>query len=154
MRLSTVIGEEDMTDVYDQTQRSKVMRSVKSENTKPEVIVRQTLHALGYRFRLHRRDLPGKPDIVLPRYHKIIFVHGCFWHQHPNCKDAERPQSNTDYWNRKLDRNVQRDQNNITVLRASSWSVLVIWTCETKNRDQLRQRLEAFMRDRYEPMAE
>ena len=105
-----------MPDVYDQTQRSKVMRSVKSENTKPEVIVRQMLHALGYRFRLHRRDLPGKPDIVLPRHRKIIFVHGCFWHQHPNCKDAERPQSNTNYWNRKLDRNVQRDQEHMSAL--------------------------------------
>ena len=136
-----------MPDVYDQTQRSKVMRSVKSENTKPEVIVRQMLHALGYRFRLHRSDLPGKPDIVLPRHRKVIFVHGCFWHQHPNCKDAERPQSNTNYWNRKFDRNVQRDQEHMSALRESSWSVLVVWTCETRNKDQLLQMLEAFMRD-------
>jgi DNA mismatch endonuclease (patch repair protein) len=136
-----------MPDVYDQAQRSKVMRAVRSENTKPEMIVRRMLHALGYRFRLHRRDLPGKPDIVLPRHRKIIFVHGCFWHQHPNCKDADRPQSNADYWNRKLDRNVQRDQEHMSTLQALSWKVLVVWTCETKNAAQLQQKLEAFMHD-------
>jgi DNA mismatch endonuclease, patch repair protein len=140
-----VIGEENMPDVYDQTQRSKVMRSVRSENTKPEIIVRQILHSLGYRFRLHLQNLPGKPDIVLPRHHKIILVHGCFWHQHPGCKDAERPQSNTDYWNRKLDRNVQRDQEHMAALSESSWRILVIWTCETRNKDRLRQKLETFM---------
>lgn len=91
-----MIGEEGIPDVYDQTQHSKVMRSVKSENTKPKVVVRQMLHALGYRFRLHWRVLPGKLDVVLPRHHKIVLVYGCFWHQHPNCKDAEGPQSNAD----------------------------------------------------------
>ena len=136
-----------MPDVYDQAQRSNVMRSVRSENTRPEVIVRQIVHALGYRFRLHRQDLPGKPDIVLPKHRKIILVHGCFWHQHPGCKDADRPQSNTEYWNRKLDRNVQRDQEHMAVLTASSWQVLIVWTCETRNKDQLQQKLEAFLRN-------
>ena len=134
-----------MPDVYDQAQRSKVMRSVRSENTKPEVIVRQMLHALGYRFRLHRQDLPGKPDIVLPKHRKIILVHGCFWHQHPGCKDADRPQSNVEYWNGKLDRNVRRDQEHMAALAASSWQMLIVWTCETRNKEQLRRKLEAFL---------
>lgn len=134
-----------MPDVYDQAQRSKVMRSVRSENTKPEIIVRQMLDDLGYSFCLHQQDLPGKPDIVLPNHRKIIFVHGCFWHQHPQCKDGSRPQSNVDYWNRKLDRNIQRDRENIAALIAANWHILVIWTCETKNKEQLRQKLEAFM---------
>lgn len=87
-----------MPDVYDKQTRSRVMRSVKSRDTKPELRVRRALHAMGYRFRLHRGDLPGKPDITLPRHRTVIFVHGCFWHQHGGCKRAERPTSNTAYW--------------------------------------------------------
>jgi len=98
-----------MSDSYDQAKRSEVMSRVKSKNTKPEVRVRSTLHGLGYRFRLHRKDLPGNPDIVLPKHRTVILVHGCFWHQHPGCRKATIPKNNHAYWERKLRRNVERD---------------------------------------------
>jgi DNA mismatch endonuclease, patch repair protein len=135
-----------MPDVYGQMQRSSVMRSVHSKGTKPETIVQQVLQDLGYSFRLHQEDLPGKPDIVLPEHRKIIFVHGCFWHQHPGCKEAARPQSNVDYWNRKLDRNFERDRAHIEALTSSSWSVLVVWECETRNKESLQQKIERFVK--------
>ena len=96
-------------DVYTPQQRSRVMAAVRSTDTEPERRVRRLLHRLGYRFRLHRPDLPGRPDIVLPKWRAVLFVHGCFWHQHPNCPRAARPTSNVDFWNRKLDRNFRRD---------------------------------------------
>src|SRR5439155_18787343 len=126
-----------MPDVYDQTQRSKVMRSVKSENTKPEVIVRQMLHALGYRFRLHRQDLPGAPDIVLPRHRKIVLVHGCFWHCHSRCPKATRPENNGQFWAEKLDGNARRDREHCRRLRQFGWRVLVVWECEIPRTDEL-----------------
>ncbi|HEU5383626.1 MAG TPA: DNA mismatch endonuclease Vsr [Ktedonobacteraceae bacterium] len=134
-----------MPDVYDQNKRSTVMRAVHSSHTKPEAAVQQALNSLGYDFHLHRQDLPGKPDIVLPEHRKIIFVHGCFWHQHPGCKAAARPQSNIDYWNKKLDRNSQRDKEHIAMLEASSWEVLIVWECETRNQELLRQTLTRFI---------
>ncbi|MGI8687062.1 MAG: very short patch repair endonuclease [Thermomicrobiales bacterium] len=119
-----------MPDVYDKQTRSRVMRSVKSRDTKPEMRVRRTLHAIGYRFRLHRGDLPGKPDITLPRHRTVIFVHGCFWHQHDGCERAERPASNTAYWQRKLLRNVERDRTNYLALEVAGWHVVTLWECE------------------------
>lgn len=111
------------------------MAKVRSSDTAPEVRVRKLLHSMGYRFRLHRRDLPGKPDIVLPKYKTVIFVNGCFWHGCPICRHAQaRPRTNADYWNKKLDRNMQRDQENYAALEASGWRVLVVWECETKKR--------------------
>lgn len=126
-----------MMDVFSRTERSAVMARVPSKNSVPEMAVRSLLHRLGYRFRLHRADLPGKPDITLPRYRTAIFVNGCFWHQHQGCKDACRPRSNRDYWNKKLDKNVARDIENTRLLTALGWQVLVIWTCEIKNGKQL-----------------
>lgn len=121
------------------------MSKVKSRDTQPEVIVRSTLHRLGFRFRLHRADLPGKPDIVLPRFRKLIFVNGCFWHQHQGCSRAKRPQTNVDFWNPKLDRNIARDLENNEGLASRSWESLIIWECETRQLDRLVQRLLAFL---------
>jgi DNA mismatch endonuclease (patch repair protein) len=124
-------------DVYDAATRSAVMRSVKSRNTKPEIKVRQLLHGAGYRFRLHRKDLPGKPDIVLPSKRAAIFVHGCFWHQHASCPHADRPSSNNEYWTKKLNRNIERDRANVAALKSDGWKVLILWECEIRNSDVL-----------------
>ena len=118
------------------------MAQVKSENTSPELAVRKLLHRLGYRFRLHRKDLPGKPDIVLPKYKTVIFVHGCFWHGHPGCKRAARPTSNTDFWNKKLDRNIERDRKAREELEKTGWRVITIWECEIKNAEKVEERLK------------
>lgn len=124
-------------DVYDAEKRSAVMRAVKSKNTTPEIKVRHILHRAGYRYRLHRDDLPGKPDIVFPRRRAAIFVHGCFWHQHLECPYAARPTSNSDYWNKKLNRNIERDQKHIAELEKAGWKVLTLWECEIRVRDVL-----------------
>jgi DNA mismatch endonuclease (patch repair protein) len=108
------------------------MAQVKSKNTKPEMVVRKAAHALGLRFRLHRSDLPGKPDIVFPARRTAVFVHGCFWHQH-GCKRARRPKTNTAYWTKKLDRNAQRDRSAAKALRKSGWRCAAIWECQTKD---------------------
>jgi DNA mismatch endonuclease (patch repair protein) len=128
-------------DKLSPTVRSRVMSAVHGKNTTPEIKVRQALHALGFRFRIHRDDLPGKPDIVLPKYRTCIFVHGCFWHQHPGCKRASRPSTNIDFWFRKLTRNTERDNLNYQALKALGWKVLVIWECEIKDIGVLKQSL-------------
>ena len=117
------------------------MRQVGSRNTKPEMVVRRYLHAHGFRFRLHRDDLPGKPDIVLPRHKTVVFVHGCFWHGHPGCKHADLPASNREYWERKIGRNMTRDRRNARKLRQQGWRVLTIWECKTKDETALRRTL-------------
>lgn len=122
------------------------MAKVKSEDTKPEMKVRKLLHGMGYRFRLHRQDLPGKPDIVLPKYKTVVFVNGCFWHGCPTCRHAHvRPRQNADYWNRKLDRNMERDREHYEKLRELGWRVIVVWECETKDKNipRLRERLQS-----------
>ena len=134
-----------MADFVSPEKRSKIMRGVKQADTKPELLVRKALHAKGYRFRLHRKDLPGRPDIVLPRHNLVIMVHGCFWHQHAGCKDGRRPESNEGYWAPKLDRNVERDREKMAALEELGWSVLTIWECETKDPNLLRARLEALL---------
>lgn len=121
--------------------RSWVMTQVKGRNTRPEKAVRSLLHRMGYRFRLHRADLPGKPDIVLPKYHIAIFVHGCFWHRHAGCKRATMPVTNIYYWNRKFERNVARDMQNKAALECGGWSVLIVWECELKDLTALQIRL-------------
>lgn len=136
-----------MSDVFTRKQRSRVMASVKSKNTTPEIQLRSLLHRSGYRFRLHRSDLPGKPDIVLPRYKVVVFVHGCFWHQHMNCDAAQRPASNSYYWNRKLDRNVQRDRRNRRLLKKKGWEPIVVWECQLKDPEKVRIRLKRMLND-------
>jgi len=127
--------------------RSRIMRAIRAKDTAPELAVRRVLHAAGYRFRLHRRDLPGNPDIVLPKHRAIIFVHGCFWHQHPEpgCRNAQVPRSNTAYWTPKLVRTAERDREAAERLKAMGWRVLTIWECETKQTEALRQRLLQFL---------
>ena len=130
-----------------QLSRSEVMAKVLSKDTKPEIIVRSLLHAMGYRFRLHRKDLPGSPDIVLPGKKAVIFVHGCFWHGH-DCKRGDRPPvNNAEYWNNKRSRNVARDAQHIIELESLGWRVLVIWECEIKRTQDLKGRLISFLDD-------
>ena len=119
-----------MTDVVDAATRSRMMSGIRGRNTRPEMTVRIFLHSQGFRFRLHRKDLPGVPDIVLPKYKTVIFVHGCFWHRHPNCRFATMPKTNIKFWNNKFESNVARDKKNETALKASGWHVLIIWECE------------------------
>lgn len=121
--------------------RSRIMRAVGQKHTAPEMRVRRALHALGYRFRVQRRDLPGSPDIVLPKYKTAIFVHGCFWHRHPGCNKATTPKTRIEFWKEKFDSNVARDQVKETALREMGWQVLVVWECETKSADALAAKL-------------
>ena len=123
-----------MVDVVTPNRRSQIMSAIRSKGMKPEMTVRRHLHAMGYRYRLHSTNLPGKPDLVFPARRKVILVHGCFWHQHadPGCKIARRPKSNREYWLPKLERNVTRDAEHQVQLRALGWDVLVIWECEVK----------------------
>lgn len=121
------------------------MAAVKSQNTTPELVVRRLLHKAGFRFRLYRKDLPGKPDIVLPKYKTVIFVHGCFWHRHPGCKHASMPSTRQDYWLPKLDRNFERDKKNLSELHAIGWNFLVIWECETKDKAALSEKIFCFL---------
>ncbi|MFF0637972.1 very short patch repair endonuclease [Nocardia sp. NPDC004151] len=122
-------------------QRSRTMRAVRSKDTGPEMAVRRYLHAAGLRYTLHDRRLPGKPDLVFPRRRVALFVHGCFWHQHSGCQAANRPASNTEYWTRKLDGNVARDERRQAELVAHGWKVLTIWECQTRDPTMLAQLL-------------
>jgi DNA mismatch endonuclease (patch repair protein) len=124
--------------------RSTNMRAIRSKDMLPELNVRSLAHKLGYRFRLHREDLPGRPDLVFPSRRKVIFVHGCFWHSH-DCKAAHVPKSNQAYWLPKLERNKTRDGRNIEALRAAGWKALVIWECETRNEPLVGRRLRTFL---------
>jgi len=128
-------------DRFTPLQRSALMSQVRGKNTRPEERVRSLLHHMGFRFRLHRKDLPGTPDVVLPRYRTVIFVHGCFWHRHPGCKKASMPQTNREFWEKKLARNVERDAEVIRELTRTGWRVLVVWECELKNHEALSARL-------------
>lgn len=136
-----------MADVFTQDKRKWIMSRVQKMHTKPEKIVRSFLHKLGYRFRLQRKTLPGNPDIVLPRYKTVIFVNGCFWHGHENCRKGKRPDTNKDFWNEKIDKNIQRDQKNYQKLRSEGWRVLVIWECETKSGETLLEKLRQYLND-------
>ena len=119
-----------MADTLSPRERSERMSRIRSTDTSPEIALRKALHALGLRFRVHDKRLPGKPDIVLPKFRTVIHVHGCFWHRHPGCKVATTPKSNTSFWREKFDRNVQRDLRNDAALAALGWSVFVAWECQ------------------------
>ena len=126
-------------------QRHACMSHIRGKDTEPEWVVRRMVHAMGFRYRLHAKSLPGKPDLVLPRHRKIIFVHGCFWHAH-GCRTARRPPAtNRRFWKAKFARNVQRDRQALRALWQAGWQVLVVWECETKNPDRLRAALAAFL---------
>lgn len=122
-----------MVDHLTHAKRSWNMSRIKSGNTKPEKVVRSLLHAMGYRFRLHRKDLPGKPDIVLPKYKTVIFIHGCFWHRHHGCKNATMPKTNTEFWEDKLSQNIDRDRKKHADIERLGWKVIVIWEYNTNS---------------------
>ena len=134
-----------MADTISQARRSENMRRIRSKGMKPEMAVRRLAHALGYRFRLHSSDLPGKPDLVFPRLGKIVDVRGCFWHQHPKCVDSHIPKSRADYWKPKLKGNRMRDKKNLKALTALGWSVLPIWECEVTELKSLTLKLRKFL---------
>lgn len=115
------------------------MAAIRGKNTKPEIAVRRYLHRAGFRYRLHVPDLPGKPDIVLPKYKVVVFVHGCFWHIHKGCKDAVMPKSNSEFWKKKLTGNVERDHKNAALLREKGWHVITVWECETSDENTLER---------------
>lgn len=122
--------------------RSAQMSRIRSANTRPELVVRKALHSKGFRFRLHRKDLPGNPDIVLPRYRAAVFIHGCFWHQHPGCRLASWPKSRTEYWGPKLRRNVERDVQAARQLQEHGWRPIIVWECDTRSPERLAARVE------------
>ncbi len=126
--------------------RSWNMSRIRGRNTQPELVVRSALHRLGFRFRLHGKKLPGRPDIVLPRYRAVAFVHGCFWHRHPSCRFAYAPKSNVAFWTEKFEQNVGRDSRNQSALRRLGWRFVVVWACEAADRAALAQRLAAAVR--------
>lgn len=126
-------------------ERQRIMRAVKGRDTKPEMTVRRMIHGMGYRYRLHRKDLPGKPDLVFPSRKKIIFVNGCFWHGHRCARGARVPKANRDYWKKKITRNCERDQATLMKLSEGEWDVLTVWECELKGLESLRDRLKHFL---------
>lgn len=126
-----------MTDIFSTEKRSDVMSKIKSKNTKPEKVVRSLLFSLGYRFRLHVKDLLGKPDIVLPKYKTVVWVNGCFWHGHENCKDAGIPKTNSNFWYDKISKNKERDKRVLNELEQAGWKVLVVWECQIDDKEKL-----------------
>lgn len=134
-----------MSDVLTPEQRRRCMAAIRSKDTKPELIVRSIAHGLGYRFRLQRRDLPGRPDLVFTGRRKVVFVHGCFWHQHPGCRFATRPTTRAAFWAAKLDGNRERDARVQQQLEQLGWAVLVVWECETRKPEAVGARLAAFL---------
>lgn len=134
-----------MADRFTGSERSAVMRAVKSRDTKPEMVVRRAAHALGYRFRLHRKDLPGSPDLAFPSRKKVIFVHGCFWHGHDCARGARAPKTNAEYWQAKIGRNVERDEQVLQKLAGLRWEVHVVWECELRDTDRLKRLLREIL---------
>jgi len=132
-------------DTLTKAERSERMSRIRSKNTRPELAVRQALFGLGYRYQLHRKDLPGKPDIVFPSRKKALFIHGCFWHAHQGCKVANLPKSRTEYWQAKFQRNVERDKLNKRALRRMGWSTLTVWECQIKREDRLLRRITGYL---------
>jgi DNA mismatch endonuclease (patch repair protein) len=132
-------------DPFGPAKRSEIMSHIRGKDTDVEKKVRSLLHSLGYRFRLHVDGLPGKPDIVLPKYASIVFVHGCFWHGHNRCKRASIPQTNREFWTQKISGNVQRDRRTTRELHKLGWKVLVVWQCQTKNRALVENRIAKFL---------
>lgn len=132
-------------DIMSKEKRSWIMSRIRDKNTKPEKRIRSLLHELGYRFRLHRKDLPGRPDIVLPKYQTVIFVHGCFWHQHRGCKYAYKPKSRIEFWQKKFKENRERDGRKTKELKHIGWRVIVIWECELEKPEQLITKIKKLL---------
>ena len=136
-----------MVDTLNKSQRSRVMSKIRGKDTKPELAVRSLLHQMGYRFRLHRHDLPGSPDIVLPRYRAVVFVHGCFWHRHEGCSKAYTVKTDPEgRWRKKFEQNVERDRRATAELRKLGWKVIVVWECMICEPGRLKQRFRRRLR--------
>lgn len=135
-------------DVFTAEKRSQIMSHIRGYDTKPELLVRSIVHRLGYRFRLHVEDLPGSPDIVLPKHKKVIFIHGCFWHGHKGCKRSQRPSTNVIFWQDKLDKNVDRDKRTQKELRRLGWRYLIIWQCEIGRPGRIKRKIKQFLQTR------
>ena len=136
-----------MADVLTPEQRHRNMVAIRSRNTKPEMVVRRVAHSLGFRFRLHRKDLPGKPDLVFPRFRKVILVHGCFWHMHDCPAGRVTPKTNAEFWQRKRHGNVERDARTAEALKALGWAVLDVWECQTKDTELVKNLLADFLKN-------
>lgn len=145
-----------MADIVDSKTRSRMMSGIQGKNTKPEILVRKALSAKGYRYRLHCKDLPGTPDIVMPSRRIAIFVHGCFWHKHDGCRLAKMPLTRPEFWSEKLGANVARDLKAISILVNQEWRVLQVWECSTKSKKRLQTLPDALARwiDGAEPLGE
>ena len=130
-----------MADVVDKATRSRMMSGIRGKNTKPEIRVRRYLHQMGLRFRLHVKDLPGKPDICFPKFRTTVFVNGCFWHRHPGCRYASTPATRIDFWDKKFAQNIKRDQENFAALEELGWKTIVVWECEVRTGDSRLQEL-------------
>lgn len=139
MTSSTELCEVAGMDIVDSSRRSALMAGIRGKDTKPEMRVRRAAHALGYRYRLHRRDLPGTPDLVFSRLRKVILVHGCYWHRHQGCRFAYQPKSNTNFWARKFEQNRERDLRTFSELLEQGWDPLVVWECKTRDPKELNQ---------------
>ena len=133
-------------DHVSKSKRSAIMRGIRRSHTEPELVVRSAAHRIGLRFRLHRSDLPGKPDIVLPRWRTVVFVHGCFWHGHKGCVRSRIPKSNVKFWQEKFARNSARDKRNLVALQKAGWRVLIIWQCQARTVDEASAALRPFFR--------
>jgi DNA mismatch endonuclease, patch repair protein len=129
-------------------ERSEIMRRVRSTDTTPELIVRKLAYSLGFRYRLHKKELPGKPDLVFSGKRKVIFVHGCFWHGHKCKRGIRLPKKNREYWTKKISTNMKRDKNQVEELNKAGWSVLTIWECETNDQDSLTHKIVEFLNER------
>lgn len=135
-----------MTDIFSPKKRSQIMKKIGPKNSKQELFIRKLIFSFGYRYRLHRKDLPGKPDLVFPKYKKVIFINGCFWHGH-TCKRGKLPETNREFWKKKICGNVKRDKENYKKLKEFGWKILVVWQCEikTKNTEYLQQQIKSFL---------
>ena len=133
-------------DIMTPEKRSRLMARIKGRDTRPELVVRRTAHAMGFRFRLHRRDLPGRPDLVFPKLRLALFVHGCFWHMHEGCRHSRVPETNRDFWSEKLSGNASRDRRVQSQLEAAGWRVGIIWECQIAHETALRERLSALLK--------
>lgn len=134
-----------MPDIFSKEQRSKIMSRVSGKNTKIEMEIRHIIYKMGYRYRLHVRNLPGCPDIVMPKHKKVIFVNGCFWHGHLGCGRSKRPSTNTVFWNRKIESNISRDKIITKKLKEAGWDVLVIWQCQIRDKELVEKTLRSFI---------
>lgn len=132
-------------DIWSKQKRSEVMSRIKGKNTKPEMVLRSQLFRQGFRYRVHQKDLPGKPDIVLPKYRTVIFVHGCFWHYHEDCKEGRIPSSNSKFWKEKLNKNLAKDKKQKLECEALGWKVIIVWECEIEKR--LNETIEKLILD-------